>query len=182
MKRLLTGIVVGGLLTFGATLPLTAADTDLKAEAESAIEVFKKTDSSLKKFFDESAGFAIFPSVGKGGLVFGGEHGNGLAYEKGKVVGEVTLSEINFGAQIGGGAYYEVIFFETAQNMEDLKASKTRLSAKVSAVAAADGAAKTAKYDQGIVVFTLPRGGLMAQATVGGQKLKFKALKSEPAK
>jgi len=70
-----------------------------------------------------------------------------------------------------------VIFFETPANVEDLKESKTRLSAQVNAVAAADGAGKTAKYDQGIVVFTMPRSGLMAQATVGGQKLKYKALK-----
>jgi len=115
--------------------------------------------------------------VGRGGLVFGGQHGNGVAYEKGKPVGEVTLTEINFGAQVGGASFYELIFFETDQNMKDLKESKTRLSAQVNAVAAADGAAKTAKYDQGIVVFTLARSGLMVQATVGGQKLKFKPLK-----
>ena len=177
MKQELMRFVLGGLLAAGFTSTPAAHGEELKTEAEQAIEVFKKADPSLKKFFDESAGFAICPSVGRGGLVFGGQHGNGVAYEKGKPVGEVTLTEINFGAQVGGASFYELIFFETDQNMKDLKESKTRLSAQVNAVAAADGAAKTAKYDQGIVVFTLARSGLMVQATVGGQKLKFKPLK-----
>jgi lipid-binding SYLF domain-containing protein len=178
MKPMLMRIIMGSLLVAGLTPALIVfGDEDLKTEAKHAIKVFKKADPTLKKFFDESAGYAVFPSVGRGGLIIGGQHGHGLAYAKGKVVGEVTLTEINFGAQIGGESFYEVIFFETAQNMEDLKESKTRLSAQVNAVAAANGAAKTAKYDQGIVVFTLPRSGLMAQATVGGQTLKFKPMK-----
>jgi lipid-binding SYLF domain-containing protein len=173
MKKTLIRMGVSALLAFALTPAFTAWGEDLKTEADQAIEMFKKKDSSLQKFFDESAGYAVFPSVGRGGLVFGGQRGKGVAYEKGKVVGDVTLTEINFGAQIGGESFYEVIFFETAANMQDLKESKTRLSAQVNAVAAADGASKTAKYDQGIVVFTMPRSGLMAQATVGGQKLKF---------
>ena len=104
-------------------------------------------------------------------------HGKGLVYEKNKPVGEVTMTEVNFGAQIGGESFYEVIFFENAEVLQDLKDSKTKLSAQVNAVAAANGAAKTAKYDQGVAVFTLPRSGLMAQATVGGQKFKYKPLK-----
>src|SRR5215467_3278547 len=102
MKQSLITVGVGALLAFGPTPTLTAADADLKNEAEQAIEMFKKKDPSLKKFFDESAGYAVFPSVGRGGLVFGAQHGNGIAYEKGKAIGEVTLTEINFGAQIGG--------------------------------------------------------------------------------
>jgi lipid-binding SYLF domain-containing protein len=176
MKQDLIRLGVAVLVGLGLSPAFTSwgEDADLKKEADQAVDVFKKKDSSLQKFFDESAGYAVFPSVGRGGLIFGGQHGKGVFYEKRKAVGDVTLTEINFGAQIGGASYYELIFFEAASNIQDLKENKTRLSAQVNAIAAGDGVAKTAKYDQGIVVFTLPRSGLMAQATVGGQKLTYK--------
>jgi lipid-binding SYLF domain-containing protein len=174
MQKMLNTVVLAAVVAVGFIQALPArAEDDLKVESERAIETFKKKDPSLKKFFDESYGFAIFPSVGRGGLVFGGQHGKGMVYEKQKPIGEATLTEINFGAQIGGESFYEVIFFETEERLKDLKENNVKFSAQVNAVAAADGAAKTAKYDQGVAVFTLPRGGLMVQATVGGQKFKF---------
>jgi lipid-binding SYLF domain-containing protein len=178
MKTILRNTTLAALLAI-AVIPTQSvrAAGDLKTEAEQAITIFKKADSELKKFFDTSVGYAVFPSVGKGGLIIGGERGKGLVYEKGKVIGEATLTGITFGAQVGGEHFYEVIFFETAEALSDLKESKCQLSAEVNAVAAAEGAAKTAKFQQGVAVFTLPRSGLMAQATVGGQKFKFKPLK-----
>ena len=177
MKRTIRNIVVAACLLTAVTPALTAyAADDLGAQAEQAIKAFKRADLELTNFFDSSAGFAVFPSVGKGGLVIGGEHGNGIVYEGGKPVGEATLTEINVGAQVGGESFYEVIFFETAEALADFKQSKFEMSAEVNAVAAAEGAAKKAKYQQGVTVFTLPRTGLMVQATVGGQKFKYKPL------
>jgi lipid-binding SYLF domain-containing protein len=149
---------------------------DLKTEAQQAIDAFNKADSNLKKLFDDSAGYAIFPSVGKGGFIIGGEHGKGLVYEKGKPIGEAKLTEVSIGAQVGGEHFYEVIFFETPDALKTFKESKFELAAEANAVAAAEGAAKNAKYQQGVAIFTLPRGGLMVQASIGGQKFKFKPL------
>jgi lipid-binding SYLF domain-containing protein len=178
MNQILRNTAWAALLVVAVAHPMTArAAGDLKTEAQQAIDNFKKADPSLKKFFDSSAGYAVFPSVGKGGLVIGGERGKGLVYEKGKVVGEATLTGITLGAQVGGEHFYEVIFFETAEALENFKDSKCELSAEVNAVAAAEGASKNAKFQQGVAVFTLPRSGLMVQATVGGQKFKFKPLK-----
>ena len=175
MKQTIRNSVMGACLLIAVDPALTAmAADDLGAEAEQAIKVLKRADSGLTNFFNGSAGFAVFPSVGKGGLVFGGEHGQGVVYENGKPVGEATLTEINFGAQVGGESFYEVIFFEDAEALGNFKQSNLEMSAEVNAVAAAEGAAKKAKYQQGVTVFTLPRTGLMVQATVGGQRFRYK--------
>jgi lipid-binding SYLF domain-containing protein len=145
----------------------------LKAEAQQAIADLTKADSSLKKFFDESAGYAIFPNVGKGGFIVGGARGKGLVYEKAQIIGQATMTQASIGAQVGGQTFAEVIFFETPVALQDFKESRFEMSAEVSAVAASEGAAKAAKYKQGVAVFTLPKSGLMAQAAIGGQKFKF---------
>ena len=88
--------------------------------------------------------------------------------------GEATLREINVGPQVGGGTFYEVIFFETAESLANFKEGHFEMSAKVAAIAAAEGAALDAKYREGVIVFTLPRSGLMAQAAIGGQKFSYK--------
>jgi lipid-binding SYLF domain-containing protein len=154
-----------------------ADDEDLPAECKQAVADFQKADSSLKKFIDESAGYAIFPSVGKGGFIVGGARGTGLVYEKGAVVGQATMTQASIGAQIGGQTFSEIIFFETPAAVTDFKSGKFEMSAEVSAVVAAEGASKAAKYKEGVAVFTLPKKGAMLQAAIGGQKFKF-----EPSK
>ena len=178
MKQLIRDAVIAALLLLSGSLAPTAlADSeDLRAEAEKAIKVLQSTDSSLTNRFRSSAGFVVFPSIGKGGLFFGGEYGKGLVYDHGKPIGEATLSEVNVGPQVGGQSFYEVIFFETDEALADFKQSKSELSAKTSAVLSTEGAALDATYRDGVMIFTLPRNGLMAQAAVGGQKFKYKPL------
>src|SRR6266404_2122922 len=176
MRQTIRNAVLTALLLISSSSAWTAlaGGDDLGAEAEKAIKVLQSADSGLTNLFSSSAGFVMFPSVGKGGLIFGGEHGNGLVYEKHKPVGEVTLTEINVGPQVGGQSFYEVIFFETAEALANFKQSNFEMSAEVSAVAAAEGASLNAKYRDGVMVFTLARTGLMVQASIGGQKFKYK--------
>lgn len=150
------------------------AANSLQARVENAIDLFKKKDSTIANFFKNSHGYAVFPTVGKGGIGIGGAHGNGLVFEKGKTIGKASLSQVTIGFQLGGQSYAEVIFFETAASMESFKASRFALSAQASAVAAAEGASANAKYEQGVAIFTMVNSGLMYEATVGGQKFKFK--------
>jgi lipid-binding SYLF domain-containing protein len=157
--------------------PASVPSEAITSEAGHAIEAFKSADTGLITLFNNSAGFAVFPSIGKGGLIFGGAYGKGLVYQNASPVGEATLTEVNFGAQVGGGAFYEVIFFETAESLANFKEGHFEMSAKVNAIAAAEGAALNAKYREGVIVFTLPRSGLMAQASIGGQKFSYKPLK-----
>jgi lipid-binding SYLF domain-containing protein len=152
------------------------AGGDLRAEAETAIKNLQSADSTLTNLFSNSVGYAVFPRVGKAGFLLGAEHGNGIVYEQGKPVGEATLTEINVGPQVGGEAFYEIIFFETAEALANFKEGHFEMSAKVSAVAAAEGAALNAKYREGVLVITMPRSGLMAQGAIGGQKFRFRPL------
>jgi lipid-binding SYLF domain-containing protein len=99
-----------------------------------------------------------------------------LLYEKGKPTGKVTLTEVSVGAQVGGGSFSEVIFFETQAALNSFKTTKYEMSAAAKATVAASGAAANAKYDQGIAVFTLPKSGAMVAAAIGGQKFKFEPL------
>ena len=114
--------------------------------------------------------------MGKGGLVVGGAGGSGIVFEHGKAVGRTSLSQVTIGAQIGGQSYYEIIFFETAESLAAFKKGEWTMAAQVSAVALSSGASADAKYKEGVAVFTLSKGGAMAEASVGGQKFSFKPM------
>lgn len=174
-RKLKTG-AVAGLAVLAAALTLTARAEDRKAEAAQAIAAFKLADPTLTNFFAGAAGYAIFPNVGGGGLIIGAEHGDGLLYEQEKVAGKVKLTTITIGAQVGGGTYSEVIFFQTAGALKNFKKSNFEMSAGAKATLAASGAAAKAKYEQEIAVFTLPKSGAMVAASIGGQKFKYEDL------
>ncbi len=166
---------------FSATAVLSAstasADEDLPGDCKQAIADFQKADTTFKKFLDDSAGYVVFPGVGKGGLIIGGARGKGLVYEKTNVLGVATMTHATIGAQVGGQTFAEIILFETPGALNDFKSGSFELSAEVSAVAAAEGASAAAKYKKGVAVFTMPKSGLMVQAAIGGQKFKFDASK-----
>jgi len=144
-------------------------------EAGEAIKAFLKRDPSLKTFFDDSHGFAIWPKVGKGGLIVGGGGGSGYVFEQGKQIGTSKMSFISIGAQIGGQSFSEVIFFKDEAALVDFKQGNFEFGAQVSAIAADEGVGSKSDYDKGVAVFTLPLGGLMAEASVSGQKFTYEA-------
>src|SRR5512134_490516 len=153
-------------------LPGAASADDVK-DAQETVAVFKKADPGLSRFFERSAGWAVFPTVGKGDIGIGGAHGSGVLFEGGKAVGTCSLTQVTIGFQLGGQAYSEIIFFESEKKVSDFKKGNFALAAQVSAVAAAEGASANAKYELGVAVFTIAKGGLMYEASVGGQKFSF---------
>jgi len=145
-------------------------------EAQEALGALRKADPGLKKFFEHSAGYAVFPNVAKGGLIIGGAGGTGVVFEKGKAVGKTTVSQVSIGAQVGGQAYYEIIFFETPGTLGEFKKGEWTMAAQVSAVAVTSGASANASYKNGVAVFTLSKAGAMAEASVGGQKFSYEPI------
>jgi lipid-binding SYLF domain-containing protein len=148
-------------------------DEDLIKDANAAKEDFIKTDSLMKNLFDNSYGYAIFPNIGKGAIGVGGAEGNGIVYENGNMIGKARMTQVTVGFQFGGQAYREVIFFENKETLDQFKESKIELSAQASAIAVKIGAAATAKYTNGVMIFSQQKGGLMYEASIGGQKFKF---------
>jgi lipid-binding SYLF domain-containing protein len=176
MKRIHLSALISALLF----APVCLADDiskdeykKLQEEVPTTIANFKGADSTIGTFFEKSAGYAVLPRIAKGGFIVGGARGTGLVYEKGKLIGHVVMSQASIGAQIGGQSFSEVIFFENADALKTFQNSEFTMSAQVGAVAASEGVAKNAKYQQGVAIFTLARTGLMAEASVGGQKFKF---------
>jgi len=136
---------------------------------------FIKTDGMLKNLFDNSAGYVIFPNIGKGAMGVGGATGNGIVFEKGKPIGKANMTQLTIGAQAGAKVYSEVIFFETAEALKSLTDGKFEFAGQVSAVAVKAGVSANIKYREGVLVFTQERGGLMYEASVGGQKFSYTA-------
>lgn len=169
----------------GATLATAACSTAPKSEAErTALQVdttaflteARETDPTLERFFDSCAGYAVFPSIGKGGFVVGGAYGRGQLFDRsGRLLGYCDVSQGSIGAQIGGQSFGEIIFFESMQKLRSFKGGEFALAAQASAVALASGAAAAAKYDEGIAIFVLQPKGLMVEASIGGQQFNYQA-------
>jgi lipid-binding SYLF domain-containing protein len=163
------------------------------------IALFKNAGES-GNFFNTAYGYAVFPTIGKGGFVVGGAHGNGHVYEKGKYIGNTSMTQLSVGFQAGGQAYSQIIFFEDKRALEEFTNGNFEFEAGVSAVAitaAAGGTAGTSgasatasggkrdattvgsSYYKGVAVFTIVKGGAMYQATVAGQKFTFDPAKDD---
>ena len=147
-------------------------DDEMEANVKAAVTTLLDKDPGMKRFFDKSAGYVVIPTVGKGGVVVGGARGHGLLYEGGKPTAKVTLTQITVGFQWGGQAYSEFIFFKDKAALDDFKKGNYELGAQASAVAANVGASADADYSSGVAIFTQAKGGLMYEASVGGQKFK----------
>ena len=176
MKKLL-------LLSFLFSIVLSSitaqtANPEHVASADETKSAFIKKDSGMASFFNKSYAYVIFPKIGKGAFIVGGAGGKGLMFRNGTALGEATMSQVTIGFQAGGQAYSEVIFFENKASFDDFTESKFEFATQVSAVVAVTGASADAPYKDGIVVFTQAIGGLMYEASVGGQKFKYKAFEN----
>ena len=151
-----------------------ATRQELVRDAENTIASFSKADPGLSRFFDTAAGYVVFPTVGKGGAIVGGAFGRGVLYEHCKPVGRASVTQVTIGAQLGGQSYSEIVFLESEDALARFKKGQFSVAAQASAVVAAKGASANTRYARGVAVFTLAETGLMAEATVGGQKFAFR--------
>ncbi len=145
----------------------------LMKDSRVAKQEFKNKGGVIKNLFSTSYGYVIFPTVVKGGMGIGGAVGNGIVYEKGIPIGKAKLTQLNVGAQLGGQAYREVIFFETKSDLDRFKENKFEFSAQASAAAATAGVSANVSFKDGVLVFTQLKGGLMYEASIGGQKFHY---------
>jgi lipid-binding SYLF domain-containing protein len=186
--------IKGAWLVF-ATM-LLAAGPALADKYSDTVSLFKNAGQSAS-FFGRSYGYAVFPTIGKAGLGVGGAHGDGRVYEKGKYVGDTSMSQLSIGFQAGGEGFSEIIFFEDKRSFDEFTSGNFEFGANVNAVVITAGASGTAsttgasagasggkkdaatagQYHKGTAVFTIIKGGLMYEASVSGQKFKYKPLK-----
>lgn len=184
------------LLGLYLALNLTVAGAD---NYDGTLDVFESAPE-LKPYFDNAYGYAVFPTVGKGGIGLGGAFGKGRVYEHDRIVGTVNMTKVSIGFQLGGQAFSEIIFMQDKRAFDEFTSGRFEFDASASAVAitvgaqaragtdgasasAGTGPASTSQveygYNKGMAVFIHPLGGLMYEASVGGQKFKFKPTEEE---
>lgn len=161
-------------------------------EYEDTIKIFKEAQES-DDFFDSSYGYAVFPNIGKGGAGIGGARGKGRVYEQGTYIGDTTMTQLTVGLQLGGQVYSMMIFFEDKRALDEFTSGNFEFGAQATAVAITAGASAAATttgaaagisggksdaatagaYHKGMATFTVAKGGLMYEASIGGQKFSF---------
>jgi lipid-binding SYLF domain-containing protein len=115
----------------------------------------------------------VFPEIAKGGMLVGGAHGVGVLYERGRPAGYAELNQASIGAQLGGQTFSDIVVLNSAQALARAKSNNFDLGAGVSAIVVNEGAAAAVRFADGVAVFVLPRGGLMVDLSVHGQKINF---------
>jgi lipid-binding SYLF domain-containing protein len=190
MKTLINAALI--FLLFSLTSQMARAD-----KYEEAIASFRNAGES-GTYFDKSIGYAVFPTIGKAGMGIGGAHGKGQVYKGGKLIGTSDMTQVTVGLQLGGEAFSQIIFFENQAALDNFTAGNFEFSADASAVAITAGASASANtgggtsssvsggknnadtqslgYRKGMAIFTIAKGGLMYQATLGGQKYSYTPL------
>ena len=191
----MTGWMKAGaaLLFLGLSVAIVPAHAD---DYGPTLKMFRDAGQS-SKYFGSSYGYAVFPTIGKGGVGIGGAHGNGQVYQKSAHVGDSSMTQLTIGLQFGGQAYSQIIFFQDKRAFDAFTSGNFEFGAQATAVAITAGAsaqagtggtgagasgtksnAKTAGgYQSGMAVFTIAKGGLMYEATIGGQKFGYKPKK-----
>lgn len=187
MRRLALALAL--LAPLGMAFPAWADDY------QETIALFRKAEES-GRFFAKAHGYAVFPTIGKAGIGIGGAYGKGRVYDRGKVIGETTMTQVSVGFQLGGQGFSQIVFFEDAAALKRFTDGEFEFGAEASAVAVTlaagaqagsggatagasvekDKAKVLGAYNNGMAIFTLTKGGLMYQAVVAGQKFKFKRL------
>ena len=175
-KALVLFIILSTIfLSSFATAWTPNADDKLELAVGQAIITAKEKDPSLSKWFNKAYAYAVFPRVGKAGMGVGGAYGKGIVIQNDTTVGKTSLSQLTVGFQLGGQVYAEFIMFKDKTAFDHFTRGNFEMGAQVSAVAVTIGASVDANYDGGVAVFTIAEGGLMYEATIGGQKFKYTA-------
>ena len=147
------------------------------AEVQETLEAFKAKHAGIAKQLADSAAYFVIPTVGEGGFIVGGGRGKGEAFEGGQYVGAVTVTELSIGAQVGGQTYSELVLFETLKDFERLKSDSLKFNAEVTAIVVEKEASQSTSFQNGMIVYVMPKQGLMAAAAVAGQRVKFTSAK-----
>ena len=191
MKKM--SLIISVAMIFGLVSFVFAGAAE---DYSSTINVFKESPA-VQKFFKNSYGYAVFPTIGKAGFVVGGSYGKGQVYRHGKVTGKTSVVEGSIGFQIGGKAFSEIIFFQDKRAYDEFTSGNFEFGATAQAVAITAGAEAKAgttgksagasagpktgvqaetDWVKGMAIFVHAKGGLMAEFSVGGQKFTFEPL------
>ncbi len=177
MRNLLLSLVSVGMVAFVAacaTEPNSQSQRQALADnAQTSLKSMEAKDPGLADVVNNAYAYVTFPDIGKGGFVIGGAWGRGVVYEQGRMVGFAAVSEGSLGITAGGQTYAELIVFKDQSAFHKFQNGDFTIGAGASVVALKAGAAAAAEFRNGMVVFIQNQGGLMADASINGQKVSF---------
>jgi lipid-binding SYLF domain-containing protein len=177
MRGLLVSLVAIGMVGWVAgcsTEPTTNAKREvLQDDAQNTLKSLEATDSGLANVVNNGYAYIVFPDVSKGGVGIGGAFGRGIVYEQGRPIGYAAIEQASAGLMIGGQTYSELIVFKDQEAFRKFESSRLSFGAEASAVALKAGAAASTQFKNGVAVFVHNQGGLMADASLNGQNIKF---------
>ncbi|MDT8438565.1 MAG: lipid-binding SYLF domain-containing protein [Wenzhouxiangellaceae bacterium] len=176
MNRLATIAVLALSALLLAACAAAPSNSVRIADSRATLVRFVDRDPGLQDWVDHAHGYAVFPSVGKAGFGVGGSYGSGIVFERGDPIGITRSTQGTVGLQIGVQNFSQVIFFQDDAALKTFQRGNFEFSAQATAIIATAGAAATTSYERGVAVFIMPKGGLMAEATVGGQKFEYEPL------
>ncbi len=180
------------LLTLLVSMPFTSTWADEYSDTKKIFE-----NAGASNMFGSAYGYALFPTIGKGGFVIGGAYGEGRVYKGGKHIGDTSMAQATIGFQAGGTGFSQVIFFQDKRALDEFtsgnfefgaEAQATAITASAGAAANTAGNSATAsagknnantsggRYNKGMATFTITKGGLMLEASIGGQKFSYTPL------
>lgn len=178
-KSTLTACTLALALTMGcASAPQTAPEQEtLELEAHATLHSMTDADPGLQSVLDESAGYAVFPTIGEGALVAGVMSGVGVLYHAdGEVLGHVEVRGGSIGAQVGGQSFAQLMIFETNAALLEFMSDETELSTDASATAASAGASARLSFEEGVAVVVDDEAGLMVEASLDGQRYRYEPI------
>lgn len=176
---LLISVATIALLAACTTAPKSSEDrSELLQDANAALSEARSGSSSFDSIIRNAPGYAVFPSVGKGGAGVGGAYGRGIVYKNDTPIGYADLSQATVGAQLGAQTYTQILVFETENALDRFRQGNYEFGAQATAVALQSGKGANAKFRDGIAVFTMAERGMMVEAAVGGQKFSYKEFAS----
>lgn len=194
MKGLRIGVPA---VVLAVAMACASSTVSAATDYSGTIDSFKDSPQ-VQPFFEKAYGYAVFPTIGKGGLGIGGAYGEGQVYREGKATGISKLVKLSFGFQAGGQVFSEIIFFEDKRAYDEFTSGQFAFDAQASAVAITAGVQAQAgstggtmgasagpkagahvetKYHRGMAIFVQAKGGLMYEAAVAGQKFSFEPYK-----
>jgi len=176
-KRIILILIISIIYPLFLTAQVGGWKPELVKNSKEALNIILKKTPKLNVFYNKAYGYAVFPRITKAGIGIGGAAGRGTVFKHHGVVGTANLRQASIGLQLGGQQYIEVIFFKNKKSFEHFINGNLKFDAQASAVALKEGASIDVAYIGGVAVFTRTKGGLMYEASIGGQHFKYNPIK-----
>lgn len=177
LRILLSGltIVMMGLLLFFPQSSQASTAGEINRDVKNALEDLYRTTPAAKNMAKIAKGILVFPSIVKGGLIIGGQYGEGALLVDGTTSGYYKTMAASYGLQAGAQSFGYALFFLDNEGLSYLRKSDGwEIGVGPSIVIMDEGAARSftsTTAQSGVYAFFFDQKGLMAGVGIQGSKI-----------